>query len=575
MNNLDDNSFATSINSEVASCFGQYPGRNTTYEKSRMRILTNQPKPKSALVRSVQPHRHGEWNLESRVPLIREILNSPGERLDHATHIFMRQRFGHDFSRVRIHHDAKAAASARTVNALAYAVGNSVVFGAGRFEPKTNVGRRLLAHELAHVIQHDADNSFPTEIDSADSASEKEAENVAKSIGEDGSHRPTVRQKTHRALARKGDDDASLPAIERNLDLDPHHAMDAPAERELEQFGDSGTRVPVANEALKPQTRMGNELKLELSLFDKANLIADWIAKKLPSADAGNGPIFSLTPGDVFADQELIQKMSPVPKAEMELQPVFEMLVDYGVLSLALPPDSKYTAVIDEKTRKLATGSLKSAQSSLGEFFKKFERRVAEGNPARPLVATELLPLDWSADRGKVKSEKDESDRAMFRTFARPVVSLLTRLRKRNTSWLAGTYPKHSWGEFSVDIFLTASKMVDVANIGAFSGRYYDPDVVRTFFDDLNAVADEETPDFGKCAWRAIYNDTHLAAEINKKYGAGRVLTSITGHGPAGLTPDIHIHLDIAPLKLRPDATSGYERNLGRIQILKQERKTP
>jgi hypothetical protein len=64
----------------------------------------------------------------------------------------MEPRFGHDFSNVRVHTDAKAAESARAVNALAYTVGRDVVFGPG-YTPGNVGGNRLLAHELAHVVQ--------------------------------------------------------------------------------------------------------------------------------------------------------------------------------------------------------------------------------------------------------------------------------------------------------------------------------------------------------------------------------------------------------------------------------------
>jgi Domain of unknown function (DUF4157) len=60
---------------------------------------------------------------------------------------------GYDFSRVRVHTDARAAESARAIGAQAYTVGNDVVFGAGRFAPATREGRRLIAHELTHVLQ--------------------------------------------------------------------------------------------------------------------------------------------------------------------------------------------------------------------------------------------------------------------------------------------------------------------------------------------------------------------------------------------------------------------------------------
>jgi hypothetical protein len=78
---------------------------------------------------------------------------SPGQPLDSATRAFMETRFGHDFSGVRVHTDSKAAESTRAVNALAYTVGMDVMFGEGQHAPDTGVGRRLIAHELTHVVQ--------------------------------------------------------------------------------------------------------------------------------------------------------------------------------------------------------------------------------------------------------------------------------------------------------------------------------------------------------------------------------------------------------------------------------------
>ena len=68
----------------------------------------------------------------------------------------MEQRFGHDFSRVRVHSGPAAEQSAREVNANAYTVSHDIVFGAGRFAPSTPEGRRLIAHELTHVVQQTA-----------------------------------------------------------------------------------------------------------------------------------------------------------------------------------------------------------------------------------------------------------------------------------------------------------------------------------------------------------------------------------------------------------------------------------
>jgi outer membrane protein OmpA-like peptidoglycan-associated protein len=86
-------------------------------------------------------------------PIVHEVLCSPGQPLDRETRAFMEPHFGHDFSRVRVHTDARAAESAKAVNALAYTVGRDVVFGAGQYSPDTDKGKKLVAHELTHVLQ--------------------------------------------------------------------------------------------------------------------------------------------------------------------------------------------------------------------------------------------------------------------------------------------------------------------------------------------------------------------------------------------------------------------------------------
>jgi len=114
--------------------------------------------------------------------IVAGLLHSPGEPLDAGTRAVMQSRFRHDFSQVRIHRDERAAASARSADALAYTVGRHVVFGAGRYAPGTRAGKRLLAHELAHVVQqHSAGRTSPggLRIHGSRSAFEHEAETAA------------------------------------------------------------------------------------------------------------------------------------------------------------------------------------------------------------------------------------------------------------------------------------------------------------------------------------------------------------------------------------------------------------
>ena len=99
-------------------------------------------------------HTRPQTRDESETPgIVSEVLHSSGEPLEAATRAFFESRFGNDFSRVRVHTDARAAESAQAVKARAYTVGHDVVFAAGQYAPRTAAGRQLLAHELTHTVQ--------------------------------------------------------------------------------------------------------------------------------------------------------------------------------------------------------------------------------------------------------------------------------------------------------------------------------------------------------------------------------------------------------------------------------------
>ena len=80
-------------------------------------------------------------------------LDSGGRSLPDSTREHFESRFGHDFSKVRIHTDQRASEGASAINARAFTSGSHIVFGAGQFAPQSSVGQKLLAHELTHVLQ--------------------------------------------------------------------------------------------------------------------------------------------------------------------------------------------------------------------------------------------------------------------------------------------------------------------------------------------------------------------------------------------------------------------------------------
>ncbi len=92
---------------------------------------------------------------------VEQALSSPGRPLGQATRDFMEARLEYDFGDVRVHDNAAASKSARTLGARAFTAGRDIVFGAGEHAPDTGEGKHLLAHELAHVVQQRADQGAP------------------------------------------------------------------------------------------------------------------------------------------------------------------------------------------------------------------------------------------------------------------------------------------------------------------------------------------------------------------------------------------------------------------------------
>jgi hypothetical protein len=142
------------------SCGGQ-PGATGECDTCR-------EKREAALRRSARLGTHEDAGVAAP-PIAYDALRSPGQSLDPGTRAFFESRMGHDFGRIRVHTDTLASDSAAALNAAAYTVGRDIVFGAGRYSPGTADGDRLLAHELAHVVQQYV-SSGATATDAAHSA---------------------------------------------------------------------------------------------------------------------------------------------------------------------------------------------------------------------------------------------------------------------------------------------------------------------------------------------------------------------------------------------------------------------
>ena len=109
---------------------------------------------------------------------VSRLLGSPGSPLDPATRTQMESRFDADFAGVRLHTGPAATKSAQALNANAYTVGEDIVLHRDAFRPGTVAGQRLLAHELAHVVQQSAPGASATPV-----RAEHEAQRAGLTLG--------------------------------------------------------------------------------------------------------------------------------------------------------------------------------------------------------------------------------------------------------------------------------------------------------------------------------------------------------------------------------------------------------
>ncbi len=496
--------------------------------------------PMASAAPAVQRKSAGESGPATAPPVVHEALGSSGQPLDPTARAFLEPRFGRSFEDVRVHTGERPAEAARSIDALAFTVGRDVVFNDGQYAPGTAEGRRLLAHELTHVVQQ----------------------------GTEG--RPAVVQRQ------------TIP--------------------EAKDLGDAKTTSPIAK--LSPQRQMNEELDRELAAIARGRILLPWIDERMTFTldDVMADPAL-LAKLDLSKDKALRDRIYPfkgnklpektsqlftetstvddilrAPTSKGEIKPVMDLLVLHGAL-IRLDTE-KFMASITRVEAKLERDRFDSKAAQIEQFAVDFKKRVARRDQVNPIVETEVIASGWAAGTKKERKTDTDAEKTRkelekklesapatgpkraalekrlasakrkearakgYRTFAKPVVRLLERLRARNDKWRAGTYPHHWWSEFSADIFLSAKIEKD---------GFWKQDAVRKFFEDLNAACEDSSPP-GKFAWKAIYNDSVIRAEMDKLYGAGRVLEA-PGHGPDKL----HIHLDLRPLTVTKDDVTGYE----------------
>jgi hypothetical protein len=227
-------------------------------------------------------------------------LNSPGNAIDTETRGFFEPRFGHDFGQVRVHADAAAANSARDVNALAYTVGNDLVFDSGQYAPQSGTGRNLLAHELAHTVQQSSVSGGPPtrenlSISPPGDAAEQEAAAIAHDV-----IRPS-QTSTREASPHRVSNLTRGICLQRQV---KDKSAD-PGKKKLEQ----GTKEAVEKAGQKIQNDGGYQLPPRVPAVPQPRHVPD---KPKPPATTPHAPAENLRPDpDPFAPEP---KPVPVPE---------------------------------------------------------------------------------------------------------------------------------------------------------------------------------------------------------------------------------------------------------------------
>jgi hypothetical protein len=506
-----------------------------------------------------------------------ELLHSTGQPLDSTTRGFMEPRFGHDFSRVKVHADSSAAESAKSVNALAYTVGRNLVFGEGRYAPSTNEGTRLLAHELAHVVQNEgagrstgkqllSRQTFGTAKTTAPPAKNESPGDVFREKLKDEVHVFAnagvildwiVSQRTLAGGATVTSFQAtslfSDAATMKLIKPAPKSAADLqPALEMLEYYGVITSQGPGSwNIVLAPLKPGQTQQDVNRANFDKNRTDIAAFQKQFETRfDTAGHPIKPIAMQQLLDDKLAggsKQEKDDEKAAGTNLAAVKGELDEFVAFRKKGRPIFR---VATDTPAKIPKGTKTVVQLPVAGSTKPVEVDDADFDRIEPIrtgASPEVVARRTSIEARVTRAEQTLFNAQGFHRFANEMVWFLGQLNTASAiKFAAGTYPRHGkFGEYAADMFPV---------INEDTRGFYEVVNAEKFVDAINTVAEAGHPNWGKFAWQIVYNDTVLQTTINAKYGAR--MSSAPHHGPS---PDkLHMHLDIRPLDVVADSVTGY-----------------
>ncbi|WP_020586089.1 eCIS core domain-containing protein [Desulfobacter curvatus] len=280
--------------------------------------------------------------------IVREVINSPGEPLAPTNRSFFEPRFGHDFSRVRVHTDTIAAKSAQSVNAQAFTLGNHIVFDSNKFAPHSYPGKRLIAHELTHVVQQQGTSSIS--LLQRHSCRKNEGPPTAEPPipGEDGPH-PLIYRGTSTRRSRRPSVGYAQELLNRFLGRLTSEYSPCAAKANIGEI--DRIRATLNQDPLEVDCRFGPNTEKATKMFQRCMFPGsknEWdgkIGKKTwPALKAYSGgiPVPPVLSDDTIVRIAKAQRDAAMFKALKELQKLKQTIENYG----GLIPSGKVTQAV-------------------------------------------------------------------------------------------------------------------------------------------------------------------------------------------------------------------------------------
>lgn len=476
-------------------------------------------------------------------PIVYDTLRSPGRPLDASARDFFEPRFAHDFSGVRAHTDERAAQSARAVGALAYTLGNHIVFGEGQYAPETPVGLRLFAHELAHVTQHDAPQGIIRRAVAPAAAATDGGGKVASII-------ETLHLQTEVYVSQLlsdtpglGNDplDVQLKALLDNLlkglgIINSELGGDAKLTQELRKAYVEAVQAAVAlgGKVLKQTTH---------GVYEKhRDAIHEW-AWPQASADPGAGELSDALPED---ERQRLQVLTP--GGEINLRKFF----DLGGMALPLPQGvtARYASTIPPKLKV-----------GLTNFASKLVRKSMDLN-STITMALDLEPYggDYAAFRFTYLEHQSTEDGAATREV------LIERLGSLGLEGLPPSQQSSALKKFEAHGFVRGKGWDDEEFERLLETIAQIPDTLLSLVDGLTFEQEAELPsDNPDKVVMASYNlFNHTVAVYDQAFSQAMIRFGLPGSGVSSELTQVLMHemghaVDLAPLRQVWESSSPFE----------------